>query len=45
MQADKVLVLKDGTMEDIGSHEELISRQGSYRRIFEIQSGVSGEEE
>ncbi|GHV66830.1 ABC transporter permease [Spirochaetia bacterium] len=45
MQADKILVLKDGTMEDIGSHEELISREGSYRRIFEIQSGVSGEEE
>jgi ATP-binding cassette subfamily B protein len=40
MQADKILVLKDGTVEDIGSHEELLVRGGSYRRIFELQRGV-----
>jgi len=40
MQADKILVLKDGTVEDIGSHEELLERGGSYRRIFELQRGV-----
>jgi ATP-binding cassette subfamily B protein len=40
MQADKILVLKDGTVEELGSHEELIKRDGSYRRIFDLQRGV-----
>jgi ATP-binding cassette, subfamily B, bacterial len=44
MQADKILVLRDGTVEDIGSHEELLVRGGSYRRIFELQRGVVMEE-
>jgi len=44
MQADKILVLKDGTVEDIGSHEELLVRGGSYRRIYELQRGVVMEE-
>ena len=38
MQADKILVLKNGTVEDIGSHDELIKREGTYQRIFEMQS-------
>jgi len=38
MQADKILVLKGGTVEDLGSHRELIERDGSYRRIFEMQA-------
>jgi ATP-binding cassette subfamily B protein len=39
MQADQILVLKDGEVEELGSHRELIARHGSYRRIFDIQSG------
>jgi len=38
MQADKILVLKDGSVVDFGSHDELVGRDGSYRRIFELQS-------
>jgi ATP-binding cassette subfamily B protein len=38
MQADKILVLKNGTVEDIGSHEELLQRGGSYKRIFDLQA-------
>jgi ATP-binding cassette subfamily B protein len=38
MQADKILVLKNGTVEDIGSHNELMEREGTYRRIFEMQA-------
>jgi ATP-binding cassette subfamily B protein len=38
MQADKIIVLKNGTVEDIGSHQELMLREGSYRRIFEMQA-------
>jgi ATP-binding cassette subfamily B protein len=39
MQADKILVLKDETVEDLGSHEELLERGGTYRRIFDLQRG------
>jgi len=38
MQADKILVLKNQMVEDIGSHEELLQRGGSYRRIFDLQA-------
>jgi ATP-binding cassette subfamily B protein len=41
MQADKILVLKDGTVEDIGSHAELLERKGTYSRIFDLQQGMS----
>ena len=37
MQADRILVLKNGTVEDIGSHEELLERGGTYSRIFALQ--------
>lgn len=37
MQADRILVLDDGRVADIGTHQELISRPGIYRDIYEIQ--------
>jgi ATP-binding cassette subfamily B protein len=40
MQADRILVLKDGTVEEIGSHTELMERGGSYRLIFDLQRGM-----
>jgi ATP-binding cassette subfamily B protein len=40
MQADQILVLKDGEVEEIGSHQELIAGNGSYRRIFDLQRGI-----
>ena len=43
MQADKILVLRNNTIEDIGPHNDLIKREGTYKRIFEMQaSGLSG---
>jgi ATP-binding cassette subfamily B protein len=39
MQADEILVLKDNAVEEIGSHQELLARDGSYRRIYELQAG------
>jgi ATP-binding cassette subfamily B protein len=41
MQADKILVLKNGTVEDLGSHNELMERGGTYRRIFDLQASGS----
>lgn len=40
MHADKILVLKDGAVENIGSHDELIKREGIYKRVYDIQSSV-----
>ena len=37
MQAQRILVLSEGRVADIGTHEELISRPGIYRDIYEIQ--------
>jgi ATP-binding cassette subfamily B protein len=37
MSADRILVLKDGAIEETGSHAELLARKGSYRRIFDLQ--------
>jgi ATP-binding cassette subfamily B protein len=37
MQADRILVLDGGRVADVGSHEELISRPGIYKDIYEIQ--------
>lgn len=37
MKADLVLVLEDGRIAARGTHEELIRREGLYRRIYELQ--------
>ncbi len=36
-KADKIVILKDGTIADIGTHEELISREGYYREVYRLQ--------
>ncbi len=37
MQADQILVLDDGKVAEIGTHQELITRPGIYKDIYEIQ--------
>lgn len=39
--ADKIIILEDGRITDIGTHEELISHEGYYRQIYELQSGIN----
>ena len=34
---DQILVLNQGKMEELGTHEELIEKEGIYRKIYEIQ--------
>lgn len=38
MHADNIMILKDGMIEDIGTHSELIKREGTYKRIYDMQS-------
>ena len=37
MQADRILVLEDGRVQDLGTHADLISRPGIYQEIYDIQ--------
>jgi ATP-binding cassette subfamily B protein len=36
--ADRILVLKDGRLLEIGTHEELLSNKGLYSELFELQA-------
>lgn len=38
MDADRIFVLEGSKLTDQGSHEELVARDGLYKRIWEIQS-------
>lgn len=35
--ADRIVVLENGEIAEIGTHEELIRKNGVYRKLFEVQ--------
>jgi ATP-binding cassette subfamily B protein len=35
--SDKIIVLREGKIEETGSHEELISREGLYKQLYDMQ--------
>ena len=37
MQADRIIVLENGAVADVGTHSELIGRPGLYKDIYDIQ--------
>lgn len=37
MHADKIIVLQDGRIDDIGTHQELLGRSGLYRTLYDMQ--------
>lgn len=37
MNADQIVVLNHGKMEEVGTHADLIQREGIYKRIYDIQ--------
>ncbi len=45
MEADRILVLEDGHIEQQGSHDELLAQEGLYKRIWNIQTAMEYEEE
>jgi len=36
-RADRIVVIENGTIADIGAHEELMKKFGTYRRLYELQ--------
>ena len=40
--ADRIIVLNNGEIQEEGTHDELIRRQGLYSHLWEIQERISG---
>jgi len=36
-RADRIVVLENGTIADVGAHDELMRKLGTYRRLYELQ--------
>ncbi len=36
-RADRIVVLENGRITDIGTHDDLINRLGTYRRLYDLQ--------
>ncbi len=36
-RADRIVVLENGTIADTGTHEDLMKKFGTYRRLYELQ--------
>lgn len=45
LKADQIIVLDQGHIQESGTHEELLKKEGIYYRLWHIQNSESGEEE
>jgi ATP-binding cassette, subfamily B, bacterial MsbA len=36
-RAERIMVLENGTITDVGAHEELMQKLGTYRRLYDLQ--------
>jgi subfamily B ATP-binding cassette protein MsbA len=36
-RADRIVVIESGTIADVGRHEDLMKKLGTYRRLYELQ--------
>ena len=45
MQADCIMVLDQGKVAEMGSHQELMEKNGIYRKIYDIQMTLAEEVE
>lgn len=38
MDADQIIIMKNGSIEDVGTHSELLERNADYRDLYETQT-------
>ena len=43
MQADCIMVMDKGKIVEIGTHEELMLKNGTYRRVYDMQMSLPEE--
>ncbi len=43
IRADRIVVMQDGRILEVGDHNSLLSRPGVYRELYELQSASGGE--
>lgn len=43
MQSDMILVLDKGKVSEMGTHEELISKEGIYKSIYDVQMNLAND--
>ena len=42
MEADKIILMKNGTISDVGTHEELLARNPVYQEVYYSQNKIGG---
>ncbi|MDH3739660.1 MAG: ATP-binding cassette domain-containing protein, partial [Alphaproteobacteria bacterium] len=45
LKADRIVVIDEGRIEDVGKHEELVRRDALYARLADLQFGEAAERE
>lgn len=45
VKADRIVVMEEGKIVDIGQHQELMNKDGIYKRLAELQFGHANEDE
>jgi ATP-binding cassette, subfamily B, bacterial MsbA len=41
-RADKIVVIEDGELQELGNHEDLLASKGVYRRLYSLQLSQPG---